>query len=106
MLINLINIVILRVLLATLAIICLDAILGVWLAWTKDELDISKLPQFLKTNVLPYVGALTLIALWSLWLPEIEALFYVFAAAANIKFLKEIKDKMLELLPNANVPAE
>lgn len=94
------DLLVLRALFLTLSVILLDTLLGWWTAWNKGEFSWDKAPQFLKTNVFPIVGALTLVALWGMWMKEIQALFAVFAAAANIHFIKQIKDKIMAILPS------
>lgn len=89
-----------RALIVTLVIIGADTFLGIMVAIFRSEfsLHLSKLPQFLKTNVLPYMGSLTLLAGLQQYLPEFQALlgtaFYTSATFVLAKFIVELKDKL------------
>lgn len=83
-----------------LAMIVLDTLLGVLIAFSKGEFDPRKLPAFLKNSILPYVGALALLAIGAMSLDVIKALFFASAAAAVAKFLADLKDKLVSIFGN------
>jgi hypothetical protein len=60
-----------------------------------DNFDFRKLPQFVATNIFPYVGGLTLVATLANVIGDpYSALFYPIAAAVLLKYLTDIKDKL------------
>jgi uncharacterized membrane protein len=81
--------------------VCIIAILGDtaigWLiALTKKEFDIRKAPQFLKTNVLPYIGGLIIVALLAISDSTYMPVFLAVVTAITAKFgVEVIKDKVL-----------
>ena len=82
------------------AAILLDAVLGVLKSFKADTepFDIRKLPQFVATNILPYVGGLAIFALVANIIGNpFDQSFYVVAAAVLVKYLVEIKDKLSTL---------
>ncbi len=85
-------------LLVVICIIVLDAFFGVIGAIKAGVFDLSKVPQFLATNVFPYCGGLLLLALAAKYLPlEEQARNYMFYAAAvpvGAKFIKELWSKI------------
>jgi len=85
---------------SVLAVIALDTLLGIMLAVSKSEFDPRKLPEFLRSNLLPYAGALMLLAIGAMSLDVIKALYFPSVAAANYKFLTEIKDKLVDVFGN------
>lgn len=94
------NITVWRALIIILTMISADTILGILVAIFRSELKlhVAKLPQFLKTNVLPFMGALTLLAGLQEYMTEFETLlgtaFYTSATFVLAKFVVEIKDKL------------
>lgn len=86
-----------KTLLGAAAIIIADAILGVLVSFKNGEFDIRMLPKFLARNLLPYVGGLLLLALLSPVSEEISSLFFMVAATVGVKFLAEIKDKIMAI---------
>lgn len=101
------NITVWRALIITLVLIGADTFLGIMIAIVKNEfkVHVAKLPQFLKTNVLPFMGSLTLLAGLQEYLEEFEVLlgtaFYTSVTFVLAKFIVEIKDK-LQCLFNKN----
>lgn len=95
---------------AILAIILLDALLGVILSIRAGTFNVRKLPQFLATNVFPFAGGLFVLALAVLFAgdygPQIAAIFYAAAAAAVAKFIAEIKDKVVQIFGQIELPEE
>lgn len=76
-------------------LIACDFILGVIRSIRDGTFDAGKLPEFIKQNIFPYVGGLLILALFALASPEIKVLFFSAAAAATIKFGKDLKDKIV-----------
>lgn len=63
-----------------------------------DGFDIRKLPRFLATGILPYVGGLGILAFASIIIGEpFAAIFYLAAASVTAKYMAEIKDKINSL---------
>lgn len=88
---------------AALVVILVDVAVGVLASIVTSTFDVRKLPSFLRQNVLPYLGALTLLALVAAQ-PEMKVLFFAAAAAVVAKFLADIKDKIGKMIgfdPNA-----
>ncbi len=84
----------------TVAII-IDTILGVIRALISSDgpFDFRKLPQFLASGILPYVGGLGVVAIAAQYIGEpFLALFYAAAAATTAKYIAEIKDKLQAIL--------
>lgn len=79
---------------AVTVLIVADVLLGILQAVAKNEFDLRKLPQFLKQNVLPYLGGLGILAVASLFSPVFAGLFIASAGATAIKFLADLKDKV------------
>lgn len=84
-------------LVAVIILIALDTLLGWLIAFSRGEFDLRRAPQFLRTNILPYVGSLMLLAIASMTLAEIKAIFYPAAAAAAAAFMVDIKDKLTSI---------
>ncbi len=78
---------------SVLGLIVVDTALGVIMAISQGHFDLRKLPQFLRTNILPYAGGLLILALAG-GNTQLQAIFFAAAAATSMKFLLEIKDKI------------
>lgn len=95
-----------RVLILVLVFIFADMLLGILVALRREELRVSvaKLPQYLRTGVLPYLGALTLLAILHAFVPEWELVFqsiyYTSALFVLAKYTVDIKDKLQCLFSN------
>lgn len=80
--------------------IVIDVLLGAIKAAKADydSFDFRKLPKFLATGVLPYVGGLGILALAAEFVGDVfVGLFYPAAAAVTIKYVAEIKDKLIAI---------
>lgn len=70
-----------------------DAMIGWLIAYLKGEFDVRKVPQFLKTNVLPYVGSLFilgfLVTLDSAYLPVFAGVVIFITGKFSIEALKD-----------------
>lgn len=86
---------------AILAIVLLDMLLGVILSIRAGTFDVRRLPQFLATNVFPFVGGLCVLGAATLFAGDysmqIAAIFYAAVAATIAKFIAEIKDKVIQI---------
>ena len=79
-----------------LGMIVLDTLLGIIVSISKKEFDVRQLPRFLQTSILPYVGGLTILAIFS-YNDTIKPLFYAAATATTAKYIAEIKDKISKM---------
>lgn len=85
-------------LIVALCSILLDFILGVLISIKDKTFDLSKLPQFLKTNLFPYIGGLLVVAAVAIWVPTLNYLFYAGGALVTAKFCKEALLDKVKLL--------
>lgn len=92
---------------AMLALILLDTLLGIILSIKATTFNVRKLPQFLATNLLPYVGGLIVLALAVYvagdYTAQIAAIFFAAAAVTAAKFITEIKDKATQIFGEIDV---
>lgn len=84
-------------LLAALAVIVVDTLIGIVRAVAAGDFDVRYLPKFLQTAVLPYVGSMLILAVFSVFIAEIKALLMISAGFVIPKFLAEIKDKLVSM---------
>lgn len=92
--------------LALIAILC-DTAIGWILAIVKGVFDIRLVPQFLKTNILPYFGALVILAIATIYVPEYIPVFYFICAIIMVKFgVEALKDKLTQFFKPANEPPQ
>lgn len=89
---------------ALLVAVTFDAALGVVLAVRQGTFDWEKLPQFLRTNLLPYVLAILAAALaaFAAGGEEIPQVFYGLGALVLPAFIKSIKDKLTRIFQPGN----
>lgn len=79
-------------------LVLIDAALGILIALRDGTFKLEQLPEFLRKNVLPYVGSLVLMAL-AAKNEEAMAALLLGAGAFAVKFLwVDLKDKFLNLL--------
>lgn len=86
--------------LIVVAAILLDAVVGILKTFKKENenFDIRKLPQFVATNVFPFVGGLVVLAVVAEYVGQpYDGLFYPIAGAVLAKYVAEIKDKLANL---------
>lgn len=75
------------------------------LAVTKGEFDIRLAPQFLITNILPYIGVLFITALLTLADESFKPIFYLMTTLITAKFgVEALKDKLTQFFKPANEP--
>lgn len=77
-------------LLGSLGLIILDAIFGWFKSYKEGTFDFALVPQFIKTNIFPYIGGLTILALFSMVMTDVQYVFYGATALVATKFGKEI----------------
>ena len=81
----------------TLGLILADFIFGVLVSFRNGDFSLSKLPQFMETSLIPYIGGLLALALFSKANAELGALFFTIAATVTVKFLADIVSKATQL---------
>lgn len=89
--------------LGIVTLIVVKTLLAWIIAWRDGAFDIREAPRFLVTNVLPYAAGILVLALPSIWHPELAAIYYVAAGLVSLKYLAEIKDKFM-LLFEVTIP--
>lgn len=80
-----------------LGLILVDCIFGILVALRNGNFNASKLPQFVQTNLIPYIGGLLALALFSNANAELGALFFTIAATVTVKFLADFRTKVMQL---------
>lgn len=82
--------------------IAVDTLLGILLGIKDKDFDFSKLPQFLMTGVLPYLGGLLILALLAHFI-GVPFLGFFFTAAIFIagKYMKDLVEKFKILFETA-----
>lgn len=78
-----------NILISVLVFILADTFMGWFLALKTGTFDLALVPQFLKNNVFPYMGALIMLAVLGLVSPEIKGIFFIIAGLVALKFGKE-----------------
>lgn len=85
--------------------IATDAIFGWIFAVTRGTFDIRLVPQFLRTNLFPYMTGLLLLAIVSVAAPDYKPLFYFVYTIVIAKFgVEALKDKLVKIFKPANEP--
>jgi len=74
-------------------LIVVDLLLGVLVSFKQGKFDLSQLPAFLESDIIPSLGGLLILAVASALVSQLQALYFAAAAAAAAKYLKDIKDK-------------
>lgn len=77
-----------------LGLILADFIFGVLVSLRNGNFSTSKLPQFVQTSLIPYIGGLLVLALFSNANAEFGALFFTITATITVKFLADIVAKV------------
>lgn len=82
-----------------------DAAITWILMFVKGQFDIRKVPQFLRTNVLPYLSVLFVLAGLTVASPEYKPVFYFICTIVSAKFSWEaLRDKLTQFFKPANEP--
>jgi len=84
-------------LLPVLALIAASLFLGIFISIKNKTFDLKKLPDFLVHDILPYVGALLILALLAPYNDEIKALYIFAIGVVTLMFLFDLKDKIKKL---------
>ncbi|KLU63438.1 hypothetical protein CEB3_c02010 [Peptococcaceae bacterium CEB3] len=85
-----------------LALVLADFVLGVLVSLKQGTFNLSKLPRFVETSLIPYIGGLLVLALFSKTNAELGALFFTIAATITAKFLADIVAKVSQLFNELN----
>lgn len=85
--------VILWTFLGVLTLIVVKTLLAWIIAWRDEEFDVRQAPRFITTQVLPYMAGLLVLAIPSIWHPDLLAVYLAGAAVVAVKYLAEIKDR-------------
>ncbi len=94
---------VLTALLTVLGLVLADFALGVTVAIIQKQFDVRKLPDFIRTGVLPYVVPLIVLAAMAGSNASLQAVFFTSAAALTAKFIADIKDKLVSLFGSSAV---
>lgn len=86
-----------------LGLILGDTLLGVFVAIKNGEFSFSKLAQFVQSSLIPYLGGLLVLALFSNSNAELSAIFFTIAAAITAKFVADIISKTSTLFGGLNI---
>ena len=86
-----------------LGLILADFIFGVLLSMRNKNFSFSKLPEFVETSLVPYIGGLLVLALFSNVNTELGALFFTIAATITAKFLADIVTKAGQLFSGLQI---
>lgn len=89
--------------LAVLTLIVVKTLLAWIIAWRDGKFDVREAPRFIVTQVLPYMAGLLVLAVPSIWQPDLAAVYYVGAAVVGAKYLAEIKDRF-QILFDVKLP--
>lgn len=89
--------VILWTFLGVLTLIVVKTLLAWIIAWRDEEFDVRQAPRFIMTQVLPYMAGLLVLAIPSIWHPDLLAIYLAGAAVVALKYLAEIKDRFQTL---------
>lgn len=85
---------------ALIAVLCLvlaDFLFGVFTSLRAGTFVFSKLPQFMETSLVPYIGGLLVLAFFSSINTELSVLFFGIAATVTAKFIADITVKVGQL---------
>jgi len=80
-----------------LALIVASLFLGIFIGIKNKSFDWKKLPDFLVHDILPYMGALLILALLAPYNDEIKALYVFAIGTTTLMFLFDLKDKFKKL---------
>lgn len=86
-----------------LGLVLADFILGVLGSFRNGNFSFSKLPQFMETSLVPYMGGLFVLALFSSANTELAVLFYSISATVTAKFLADITAKVTQLFNGISI---
>jgi len=85
-------------LMIVLALILVDFLFGVFISIRDGIFDFKKLPQFVITSILPYIGGLLILAIVAQYIGAIFLeLFLSISALVVVKYIVNLKDKIFVL---------
>ncbi|TGE33307.1 hypothetical protein [Desulfosporosinus sp. Sb-LF] len=90
-------------LLAVLSLILADSVFGVLVSLRNGDFNLSKLPRFVETSLLPYIGGLLVLALFSYSNTALGALFFTTTTTVTAKFLADIVTKATQLFSGIQI---
>lgn len=91
------------VLVGVLCLVIADFVLGVLTSFRSGTFKLSKLPQFMETSLVPYVGGLLVLAFFSSTNTALEVLFFSVTATITAKFLADITAKVTQLFNGVQI---
>lgn len=83
--------------LGVLTLIVVKTLLTWIIAWRDGKFDIREAPRFIVTQVLPYMAGLLVLALPSLWHPDLAIAYFAGAGVVGLKYMAEVKDRFQAL---------
>jgi len=86
-----------------LGLVLADFILGVLDSFRSGTFKLSKLAQFMETGLVPYVGGLLVLAIFSSANATLSVLFFSIAATVTAKFLADITTKVGQLFSGVSI---
>jgi len=86
-----------------LSLVLADFILGVLASFRSGTFSLSKLPMFMETSLVPYLGGLLVLAFFSSANTELGVLFFTVAATVSAKFLADITAKVSQLFSGVQI---
>lgn len=86
-----------------LGLVLADFILGVLASFRSGTFKLSKLAQFMETSLVPYVGGLLVLAIFSGANATLSVLFFSIAATVTAKFLADITTKVGQLFNGVSI---
>jgi len=81
-------------LVVVMSLIGVDTILGILIHIKNGDFDIRKVPNFLKTEVLPYAGGLVVLGFVAEHVGLYREIFYVVSFSLGSRYLAFIYDKV------------
>lgn len=85
-------------LIVVIAMILVDFLLAIFISLKEKTFDFKKLPQFVCSSILPYVGGLLVLAIVAQYVENCYTeLFLSVAGLVAIKYLVDVKDKIIKL---------
>lgn len=92
------NPLILNSLILSIVLILCDTLMGILVSLKNKSFNFSELPKFLSTAILPYIGSLLILAIFSNYISDMMPVFLTCVGLVGLKFSKEmIIDKVKEL---------
>jgi len=85
-------------LMIVVAMILVDFLMGVFISIRDGVFDFKKLPQFVCSSILPYIGGLLVLAIVAQYIGDLYLeLFLSISGLVVVKYIVNIKDKVFVL---------